>query len=75
MISFSPRKAMAVEYALRRREYFLDPKTGKFPPEYAHIIGVPFKLFKPGTTEYVEPVETKDVRALPPAQRQVGGLG
>ncbi|OFZ90193.1 MAG: restriction endonuclease subunit R [Betaproteobacteria bacterium RBG_16_64_18] len=51
--------------ALRRREYFLDPKTGKFPPEYAHIIGVPFKLFKPGTTEYVEPVETKDVRALP----------
>lgn len=51
--------------ALRRREYFLDPKTKKFPPEYAHIIGVPFKLFKPGSTEYVEPVETTEVRALP----------
>lgn len=51
--------------ALRRREYFLDPKSKKFPPEYAHIIGVPFKLFKPGTTQYVEPVETHEVRALP----------
>ena len=51
--------------ALRRREYFLDPKTKKFPPEYAHIIGVPFKLFKPGTTAFVEPVETTEVRALP----------
>jgi len=51
--------------ALRRREYFLDRKTGKFPPEYAHIIGVPFKLFKPGATAFVEPVESKEVRALP----------
>ena len=50
--------------ALRRREYFLDPKTRKFPPEYAHIIGVPFKLFKPGTTAYVEPIATTEVRAL-----------
>ncbi|MCW5590915.1 MAG: DEAD/DEAH box helicase family protein [Burkholderiales bacterium] len=50
--------------ALRRREYFLDPKTGMFPPEYAHIIGVPFKLFKPGASEYVEPVPTVEVRAL-----------
>jgi len=51
--------------ALRRREYFLDAKTGKFPPEYAHIIGVPFKLFKPGATAFVDPVETTEVRALP----------
>jgi type III restriction enzyme len=51
--------------ALRRREYFLDGKTGKFPPEYAHIIGVPFKLFKPGTTAFVEPVDAKEIRALP----------
>lgn len=51
--------------ALRRREYFLDPKTKKFPPEYAHIIGVPFKLFKAGATQFVDPVETTDVRALP----------
>ena len=26
-------------------------KTYKFPPEYAHIIGVPFKLFKKGASE------------------------
>lgn len=51
--------------ALRRREYFINPKTKKFPPEYAHIIGVPFKLFKPGATQYVEPIETTEVRALP----------
>ena len=51
--------------ALRRREYFLDPKSKKFPPEYAHIIGVPFKLFKPGKTKYVEQVEPQEVRALP----------
>lgn len=55
--------------ALRRREYFLDPKSKKFPPEYAHIIGVPFKLFKAGATQYVEPVETKEVRALPEREK------
>lgn len=55
--------------ALRRREYFLDPKTRKFPPEYAHIIGVPFKLFKPGTSEYVEPPHTVEVRALPEREK------
>ena len=49
--------------ALRRRNYLLQKydKDGypepagasseRFPPEYAHIIGVPFKLFKGGTTE------------------------
>jgi type III restriction enzyme len=40
--------------ALRRRHYYIDPKTGKFPPEYAHIIGVPFKLFKAGKSSQVE---------------------
>lgn len=55
--------------ALRRREYFLDPKTRKFPPEYAHIIGVPFKLFKPGSSEYVEPPQTVEVRALPAREK------
>lgn len=29
----------------------------KFPPEYAHIIGVPFKLFKGGKTTTPPPVE------------------
>jgi type III restriction enzyme len=51
--------------ALRRRDYFVDPKTGKFPPEYAHIIGVPFKMFKGGTVEPPKPVELKKIRALP----------
>ncbi|MBP9196469.1 MAG: DEAD/DEAH box helicase family protein [Saprospiraceae bacterium] len=55
--------------ALRRMNYYLQgyDKDGnptddkrkvvieKFPPEYAHIIGVPFKLFKGGKTETPPP--------------------
>ncbi|MCL1962314.1 MAG: DEAD/DEAH box helicase family protein [Desulfovibrionaceae bacterium] len=51
--------------ALRRREYFIDPKTGKFPPEYAHIIGVPFKLFKGGASQLPTPQDINYLRALP----------
>jgi type III restriction enzyme len=51
--------------ALRRRHYYLDPKTGKFPPEYAHIIGVPFKLFKGGNSQPPSPQDIKHLRALP----------
>ena len=51
--------------ALRRRQYFLDPKTGKFPPEYAHIIGVPFKFFKGGQSELLVPQNIKLLKALP----------
>jgi type III restriction enzyme len=51
--------------ALRRRSYFVDPKTGKYPPEYAHIIGIPFKLFKGGKTGHVEPPKYATLRALP----------
>jgi type III restriction enzyme len=51
--------------ALRRRQYFLDPKTGRFPPEYAHIIGVPFKFFKGGQSELPPPQDIKLLRALP----------
>ncbi|MDH4449341.1 MAG: DEAD/DEAH box helicase family protein [Rhodoferax sp.] len=51
--------------ALRRRQYFLDPKTGKFPPEYAHIIGVPFKLFKGGETVAPTTQDIQHLRALP----------
>ncbi|MFZ4625338.1 MAG: hypothetical protein ACOYNF_14015, partial [Rhodoferax sp.] len=51
--------------ALRRRQYFLDPKTGKFPPEYAHIIGVPFKFFKGGASELPQAQDIKQIRALP----------
>jgi type III restriction enzyme len=36
----------------------------KFPPEYAHIIGVPFKLFKPGTATPPDAVKTTRVCAL-----------
>jgi type III restriction enzyme len=36
----------------------------KFPPEYAHIIGVPFKLFKGGKTVTKPPVDSKRVFAL-----------
>lgn len=51
--------------ALRRREYFIDPKTGKFPPEYAHIIGVPFKFFKGGSADLPTPQDIKYLRAVP----------
>lgn len=51
--------------ALRRRYYHLDPKTGRFPPEYAHIIGIPFKMFAGGQSNYVEPPEYQTLRALP----------
>lgn len=49
--------------ALRRQNYFLD-KSGKFPPEYAHIIGVPFKMFKGGKTAVVPPPDTTRIYAL-----------
>lgn len=49
--------------ALRRQNYFLD-KSGKYPPEYAHIIGVPFKMFKGGKTTVVPPAETTHICAL-----------
>ena len=65
--------------ALRRMNYFLlgydkdgfptDDKRKivdyKFPPEYAHIIGVPFKMFKGGSSSPVEPPNYTLVRALP----------
>ncbi len=51
--------------ALRRRHYFVDAKTGKFPPEYAHIIGVPFKLFKGGSTPPPTEQDIKLLRAVP----------
>ena len=64
--------------ALRRKSYFLqgydkagnatDDKrkiaTYKFPPEYAHIIGVPFKLFKGGKKVTPPPVDTVRIHAL-----------
>lgn len=43
----------------------------KFPPEYAHIIGIPFKLFKGGSS--VGPVDPPDlvhIKALPERQAE-----
>lgn len=68
--------------ALRRMNYYLQgyDKAGnptndkrkivveKFPPEYAHIIGVPFKMFKGGTATPVDPPTYTVVKALPERQ-------
>ncbi len=42
----------------------------KFPPEYAHIIGVPFKLFKGGTSAVVAPLDYVRVYAMPERQER-----
>lgn len=42
----------------------------KFPPEYAHIIGVPFKMFKGGTTETGPAPDYTAVKALPERQAE-----
>ncbi|HNR30983.1 MAG TPA: DEAD/DEAH box helicase family protein [Candidatus Hydrogenedentes bacterium] len=69
--------------ALRRKNYYLQgynkhgepvgPKakaaTQKFPPEYAHIIGVPFKMFKGGEMIVPPPRDSTIIRALPERQR------
>lgn len=72
--------------ALRRVNYFLQgyDKEGnptndkrkivieKFPPEYAHIIGVPFKLFKGGeTAPPPAPVDLTHITAIPERQAEL----
>ena len=47
-----------------RKRYKPENIRWKFPPEYAHIIGVPFKLFKGGTTQPPPPVDLTHIRAL-----------
>jgi type III restriction enzyme len=71
--------------ALRRVQYYLQgyDKEGnptndkrkivieKFPPEYAHIIGVPFKMFKGGkTTLPPPPIDLTHIKALPERQEK-----
>ena len=71
--------------ALRRMNYFLQgyDKNGnptndkrkivveKFPPEYAHIIGVPFKMFKGGKSSTLPPpVDLTHIYALPERQNE-----
>jgi type III restriction enzyme len=72
--------------ALRRMNYFLqgydkdgNPTTDKrkiviekFPPEYAHIIGVPFKMFKGGKSEPPPPpVDLTHIAAIPNRQAEM----
>ncbi len=42
----------------------------KFPPEYAHIIGVPFKLFKGGEALPVPSPDYTHIEAIPERQQQ-----
>lgn len=42
----------------------------KFPPEYAHIIGVPFTMFKSGSTTLTPPPDYTHVTALPERQQE-----
>lgn len=51
--------------ALRRKP---ESMVWKFPPEYAHIIGVPFKSFKTGSTVPPETPDYTNIRALPDRQ-------
>ncbi|WP_020602303.1 BPTD_3080 family restriction endonuclease [Spirosoma spitsbergense] len=51
--------------ALRRK---LESMVWKFPPEYAHIIGVPFKSFKTGSTVAPDVPEYTRIMALPDRQ-------
>lgn len=55
--------------ALRRRSYYVG-KDGKFQPEYAHIVGVPFKIFKGGVTTIVDPPEFTAIHAIPKRQAE-----
>jgi type III restriction enzyme len=72
--------------ALRRMNYFLQgyDKDGnatndkrkiaieKFPPEYAHIIGVPFKMFKGGKSETPPPpVDLTHIAPIPERQAEM----
>ncbi|MEI6949944.1 DEAD/DEAH box helicase family protein [Paraflavisolibacter sp. H34] len=44
--------------------------TWKFPPEYAHIIGVPFKLFKGGSVRPDPPQDFTHIEAIPKRQAE-----
>lgn len=72
--------------ALRRMSYFLqgydkdgNPTTDKrkiviekFPPEYAHIIGVPFKMFKGGKSEPPPPpIDLTHIASIPDRQSEM----
>ncbi|MDX1961232.1 MAG: DEAD/DEAH box helicase family protein [Leptospiraceae bacterium] len=45
--------------------------TYKFPPEYAHIIGIPFKLYQSGTSSPVDPKEFTNIFPIPERQAEL----
>lgn len=52
---------------LRRRDYAVNPATGRFEPEYAEVYGVPFAVI-PGDRQIPKPRDPRpavEVRALP----------
>ncbi len=51
-----------------RHRYKPENIIEKFPPEYAHIIGIPFKLFKGGETTPVPPKDYTHIFAIPERQ-------
>ncbi|XWW44459.1 DEAD/DEAH box helicase family protein [Fibrella sp. USSR17] len=53
--------------ALRRKP---ESMIWKFPPEYAHIIGVPFKSFKTGSTVAPDVPEYTRIAAIPDRQAE-----
>ena len=55
--------------ALRRIDYTLGA-DGKFAPEYAMIVGVPFKFFKGGQNNPTEPKDSYQIRAIPERQEK-----
>lgn len=56
--------------ALRRQNYLIG-KDGKFPPEYAHIIGIPFKMFKAGKNPPPPtPIDFTHIRAIPEREKK-----
>jgi type III restriction enzyme len=65
---YSPEGALIDQKDLHR--YNQENVTWKFPPEYAHIIGIPFKLFKGGAVDHTYPQDFIHIKALPERQSQ-----
>jgi type III restriction enzyme len=65
-----PYHAQSGELIDEKNVYRYKPEniTWKFPPEYAHIIGVPFRMFKGGETSPPVQQDYTHIRALPERQ-------
>ena len=67
LLPYDARTNEAVDPKLWKR-FNPENLVWKFPPEYAQIIGVPFKTFKKGDSTTVEPPEYTRIDALPARQ-------